>query len=109
MRTLCLISSASEQISQGRRAKISKAIDPTWKKLSDDSFPSAKSTLFGEDFQSLLEDRVQKDTAMSKAIAISKRSRKEPAPATYTRREGHRPNRFFEEALLENTEPCRQG
>jgi hypothetical protein len=90
--TLCLIGSALEQIS---RAKILEAIDPAWKKFSDDSFPSAKSTLFGEDFQSSLKDRVEKDTAISKAIAIFKRSRKEPAPATYTRREGRRPNRFF--------------
>ena len=107
-RTLCFIGSASEQISWARRAKILEAIDLTWKKFSDKSFPSAKSTLFGEDFQSSLKDRVEKDTAISKALAISKKSRKEPAPATYTRREGRRPNCFFfEEALLESTEPGR--
>ena len=93
-RTLCLIGNASEQISRARRAKILEAIDPTWKKFSDDSFPSAKGTLFGEDFQFSLKDRVEKDTAISKAVALSKRSRKEPAPFT-SRKEGRKPNRFF--------------
>ena len=94
-RTLCFIGNASEQISQARRAKILEAIDPAWKKFSDDAFPSAKGTLSGEQFQSSLKDRVEKDSAISKAIAISKRSRKEPTPLTNTRREGRRPNRFF--------------
>jgi len=92
-RTLCLIGSASEQISRARRAKILEAIDPAWKKFSEDSFSSAKGTLFGEDFQSSLKDRVEKDTAISKAVAISKRGRKEPIPTT--RKEGRRSNRFF--------------
>lgn len=91
-RTLCLIGSASEQISRARRARILEAIDPTWKKFSEDAFPSAKGTLFGEDFRSSLKERVDRDTAISKAVAISRRGRKDSAPS---RREGGRPNRFF--------------
>ena len=49
-RALCLIGSASE-ISRARRAKILEAIDPAWNKFTEDSFPSAKGTLFGEDGQ----------------------------------------------------------
>jgi hypothetical protein len=101
-RTLCLIGSPSGQISRVRRAKILEAIDPTWKKFSDDPFPSAKGTLFGEEFQSSL-----KDTAISKAVTISKRSRKDAIPATSSRREGANLTGFFEGALLEGTEPGR--
>ena len=94
-RTLCLIGNA---LSQVRPAKILETIDPSWKKLSEDSFPSAKDTLFGVDFQSSHTSRVKKDTALSKAMAISKRSRKDPDPSSRKDRLG-----FFEGALLEGT------
>ena len=81
-RTLCLVGNASERLSQVRRAKILEAIDPSWKKFSEDSFPSTKDTLFGVDFQSSLTSRVEKDTALSKAVAISKRSRRDPDPSS---------------------------
>ena len=43
--TLCLVGNASERLSHGRRAKILEAIDPSWKRFSEDGFPSAKDTL----------------------------------------------------------------
>ena len=92
-RTLCLMGNASEKLSQVRRAKILEAIDPSWKKFSEDGFPSAKDTLFGADFQSSLTSRVEKDTALSKAVAISKRSRRDPDPSS--RKDRPKSSRFF--------------
>ena len=37
--------------------------------------PAAKDTHFGEDFQSSLISKVEKDIALSKAVAITKRRR----------------------------------
>ena len=71
--TLCFISSASEQISQARRAKILEAIDPAWKRFSDETFPSAKGTLFGEQFQFALKDRMEKDMGYQQSSRQSPR------------------------------------
>ena len=92
-RTLCLVGNASERLSQVRHAKILEAIDPSWKKFSEDGFPSAKDTLFGADFQSSFTSRVEKDTALIKAVAISKRSRRDPDPSS--RKDRPKSSRFF--------------
>ena len=75
--TLCMIGNASELISQTRRSKILDAIDPSWSKFGEDSYASVHNTLFGESFQSSLTTKVEKDTALSKAVSITKRSKKE--------------------------------
>ena len=95
-RTLCMIGNASELVSQTRRSKILETVEPSWSKFGSDDFPSAKDTLFGEEFQSSLTTRVEKDTALSKAVAITRRSKKEKeAPAFSGRKEGQRGGPFF--------------
>ena len=49
--------------------------DPT--KYGTDDFPSAKATLFGEEFQANLTKSVEKDSALSKALSISRKGKKE--------------------------------
>ena len=66
----------------GRRAP-SKEKQP-WSKFGSDDFPSAKDTQFGEDFQSSLMSKVEKDTAPSKAVAITKRSKREKEASTFS-------------------------
>ena len=73
--SLCLIGNASEYISQTRRAKILESIDKTWGKFGTDENESS-DTLFGQEFQSSLADRVEKDVALSKAVSIMKRNQK---------------------------------
>ena len=95
-RTLCMIGNASELISQTRRSKILETVDRSWSKFGSDDFPSAKDTLFGEDFQSSLTSKVEKDTALSKAVAITKRSKREKETSTFSsKREGQRNVTFF--------------
>ncbi len=86
-RTLCMLGNASELISQTRRSKILEAVDPSWGKYGSDEFPSAKETLFGENFQSALTKRVEKDVALSKAVAITKKSKKEESSPSFRNRE----------------------
>ena len=94
--TLCMIGNASELISQTRRSKILDTIDPSWSKFGEDSYASVQDTLFGESFQSSLTTRVEKDTALSKAVSITKRSKKEKeAPSSSTRRDKQRNSNFF--------------
>ena len=71
--TLCLVGNSSELVSQIRRSKILEAGDPSWVKYGTDDFPSAKATLFGEEFQANLIKSVEKDSALSKAISISRK------------------------------------
>ena len=94
--TLCMIGNASELISQTRRSKILDTIDPSWSKFGEDSYSSVQDTLFGESFQSSLTTRVEKDTALSKAVSITKRSKSEKqTPATSSRRDKQRSDNFF--------------
>ena len=94
--TLCMIGNASELVSQTRRSKILETIDPSWSKFGEDPFPTAHDTLFGDAFQSSLTTRVEKDTALSKAVSITKRSKKDKdAPPTSTRRDKQRSGSFF--------------
>ncbi len=95
-RTVCMIGNASEFISQTRRSKIQEAFDPSWSKYGTDDFPDAKEALFGNDFQSSLATKVEKDIALSKAVAIAKKSRnRKESPYPSDRRETQRNDSFF--------------
>ena len=48
-------------------------IDPTWSKFGSDDFSKAKAALFGEEFQSKLISKVEKETALAKEVSITKR------------------------------------
>ena len=91
--TLCLVGNTSELITGTRRSKILEAIDGSWSKFGNDKFPSAKDTIFGGEFQSTLTSKVEKDTALSKAVSITKKSRREEEATSSERRRG-RPARF---------------
>ena len=76
--TLCMIGNASELVSQTRRSRILETVDhDSWSKFGEGEFPSAKDTLFGEDFQTSLTTKVKKDTALSKAVSITRKSKKQ--------------------------------
>ena len=94
-RPLCMIGNASELI-YPRLSKILEAVDRSWSKFGSDDFPSAQDTLFGEDFQSSLTNKVEKDTALSKAVAITKRSKRGKEASTFpSKKEGQRSVSFF--------------
>ena len=90
-RTMCLVGNASECISQSRRARILGAIDPTWSKFGSEDFPKARET-FGEQFQTKLTSKVEKETALAKAVLITKRHKKE---SHSTRKPGQKSDNFF--------------
>ena len=86
----------AELISQTRRSKILDAIDPSWSKFGEDSYTSVHDTLFRESFQPSLTTKVEKDNALSKAVSITKWSKKErEAPSTSSRRDRQRSDNFF--------------
>ena len=97
-RTLCLVGNAAEMVSQERRAKILDTVDPSWAKFGTESFPDTGKFLFGDDFKSSLADRVEKDSALSKAVALTKRG-KSPAQlqpsSSHFRRGRYRTVQFF--------------
>lgn len=93
-RTICLVGNASELTSQLRREKILGAIDQSWTKFSSEEFPGARNTLFGAEFQTKLTGMVEKDTALAKAVAVTKRHKREVNQSS-TRRLGQRAFHFF--------------
>ena len=93
-RTLCLVGNASEYISQTRRTNILEAIDPSWSSYAAEEFPGAKDSLFGEAFQVNLTERVEKNTALAKAVSITKKQKKE-GNHTFTPRSNPGDDRFF--------------
>ena len=95
-RTLCLVGNASERISRERRSKILGAIDPAWDKYGSDCYSKAGKTLFGEDLKSALVDKVEKDTALSMAVAMTRKG-KNPTrtSSTYFRRDRQHTSQFF--------------
>ena len=93
-RTLCLLGNASELISQTRHTKILEAVDPSWSRYGTDEFPYASSTLFGEEFQETLSKKVVKNTALSKAVSITKRAKKDDHPSSTRRGEQKKPQFF---------------
>ena len=90
-RTICMIGNSSELISQKRRANILAAIDRSWGKFSTEKFTD-KEMLFGEKFQSRLTDRVDTETALAKAVSITKCHKEKES---FSRREGQRSEKFF--------------
>ena len=93
--SLCMIGNASELVSQTRRSKILNTIDQSWSKFGEGDFPSAKDTLFGEEFQASLTTKVEKDNALSKAVSITKRNKKQSEAPSSSKKEGQQPDRFF--------------
>jgi hypothetical protein len=94
-RTLCLLGNASEFISQTRRSKILEVIDKSWGKFGTEKF-QATGSLFGEEFQTNLPTKVEKDVALSKAVSILKRNRKGKETAgPSSHREGQSRRQFF--------------
>ena len=92
--TICLVGNASEFTSQIRRSHILGAIDTSWSKFSSDSFESATVTLFGEEFHESLSKKVEKESALSKAVSISKKSKKSSPPA-FSSQNRQRSTQFF--------------
>lgn len=93
--TLCLLGKASELISQMRCIRILEVVDPSWSRYGSEEFPSSSDTLFGEGFQGKLSKKVERDTALSKAISITKQAKKDDQ-ATSSRRVEHRMPQFFQ-------------
>ena len=93
--SLCMIGNASELVSQTRRSRILETIDHSWSKFGEGDFPSAKDTLFGEEFQASLTKMVEKDNALSKAVSITKRNKKHNEASSSSKKEGQQTDRFF--------------
>lgn len=93
-RTICLLGNASELISQTRRTKILEAVDPAWSRYGSEEFPSSSTFLFGEEFQEKLTKKVEKDTALAKAVSMTKRAKKDENPPSTRRVEQKKPQFF---------------
>ena len=93
-RTICLIGNSSELISQKRRASILSAIDPSWSKFSTEKFED-KEMLFGGKFQLKLTNRVEKETALAKAVSITNRHR---GKDSYSKKGRQRSGKFFRQS-----------
>lgn len=96
-RTICMVGNVSEMISQLRRTKILQNIETSWSKYGVEDFSGAEDTLFGEDFQTSLTDKVEKETALAKAASITKRNKDykgKDSPTSY-RKDGHGHSSFF--------------
>ena len=64
-----------QSLFQTRRAKILSKLDASWSKYGQEDFSSSKETLFGENFQLALTEKVEKEAALAKAVVASKRSK----------------------------------
>ena len=93
-RTLCLIGNSSELISQKRRANILAAVDPSWSKFATEKYPD-KEMLFGESFQSKLTGRVERETALAKAVSITNRHKERDSSS---RKGGQKGSKFFRQS-----------
>lgn len=60
-----------------------------------DDVPTTKHTLFGGEFQSSLTSRVEMNTALSKAVLIMSKSKREEAASSVIRRERPTSSQFF--------------
>ena len=60
-----------------RRPDVLEVIDPSWSSYATEEFAGARDSLFGEAFQADLTERVEKDTALAKAVSITKKQKKE--------------------------------
>jgi hypothetical protein len=93
-RSLCLIGSAAEGISQDRRTKILEAIDQSWGKLGAEVCGKTDS-LFGKEFQSSLIEKVESNTALARAVSLQKQSLRDKEQSSSTKKEGQTYTRFF--------------
>ena len=109
MQTLCLIGNASELTSQTRRAHILKAIDTSWSKFGSDKFDSATDTLFGDNFQESLSKRVEKETALSKAVSITRRNKKDKDAPTTSGNASYRKDRQKDDQFFRRGPPAKYG
>ena len=102
--TICLIGNTSEFISQTRQSKILENLDASWSKYEQHDFSDSKEMLFGENFQLVLTSKVEKETALAKAVVASKHSKEARGKEASNshRRDGHGCNQFF------SWEPCYQ-
>ena len=95
-RTLCLVGNASELISHERCSKVLEAIDPSWAKYGADNYPKAGNHLFGDSFKTAFNDKVEKDLALSKVIALTQKGKSTMQPTSLsTRREKQRGTQVF--------------
>lgn len=97
-RTICLVGNASELISQERRSKVLETVDTTWTKYGAEHYPKAGKMLFGDDFKMTLTEKVEKDTALAKAVAITRKGKRiteTGTPSSFTRRDRQRNTQFF--------------
>jgi len=109
--TVCLIGNASEVISQTRRATILETLDASWSKYEQEDFLDSKECLFGKAFQQTLTSKVEKESALAKALVackcIKELSGKERA--NKHRRDNYGHIQFFQrspEKLELQTIPC---
>ena len=96
-RTICMVGNVSEMISQLRRTKILQNTETSWSKYGVEDFSGAEDTLFGEDLQTSLTDKVEKETTLAKAASITKRNKDykgKDSPTSY-RKDGHGHSSFF--------------
>ena len=94
-RTLCLIGNASEYTSHTRRTNILEAINPSWSSCAAEKFSGAKDSIFGEAFQADLTERVEKDTALAKAVSITRKSKRRNATTSLPQEATQEMTAFF--------------
>lgn len=67
-RSLCLVGSASEYISQSKRIRILGAVDPIWREFGSDDLSIVKDMLLCTEFLTYLIGKVE-ETALAKAVS----------------------------------------
>ena len=72
-RTLVLMGTANELLSQARRCNILQRVDKTLEKYSKEPHSNSQEFLFGEEFCSQLKSKVESDTTLSQVISLLKR------------------------------------
>ena len=97
-RTLVLLGSANNAISEARRENALEAIHQSLKKYGKGDFTQAEGDLFGEAFKDQLVKKVEVDSALSKAVRIVSKSSDNPATRQYQKpyeRSRQGGNQFF--------------
>ena len=96
-RTICLIGNGSECISQIRRTNILEKLDTSWSKYGQEDFSDSKETLFGENSQQTLANKVEKEAVLAKAVVTSKHSNENKGKETSSshRKDSYGHNQFF--------------
>lgn len=101
--TIFLLGNASELISQTRCAKILEAVNSSWARYCSEEFTSSSNTLFDKECQNTLSKKVEKDTALSKAMSMTRRAKKEDHPSSSKRVEQKKPH------YIHGAPPARYG